>query len=138
MNSISILSLIITLYLLYKICGFVESEHLEYIRSREDKYKHIEMHCVEPEDYQGRTVACSQNVVIAVSQFKSMVASIINIFGGSIPAYESLLDRARREAILRLIEKNPKATGFANLRVDTTNLGFGYVEAHAYATALLP
>ena len=96
------------------------------------------MHSVEPDDHQGKTIACSQNVVIAVSQFKSLVATVINIFGGSIPAYESLLDRARREAVLRLIEKNPEALAFANLRVDTINLGFGYVEAHAYATALLP
>jgi len=137
MNLFPTITLIISFYLLYRVCNYVESEHLDHIRKREDKYRDIEMHGIKPIDYHGQTQICSQTVVIAISQFKSLIASVINIFGGAIPAYESVLDRARREAILRLIEKNPKAKAFTNLKVDTVNLGHGFVEAHAYATALL-
>ena len=42
------------------------------------------------------------NVVISVDYFKTVVAGLRNLVGGNVNTYETLLDRARREALLRL------------------------------------
>ena len=41
--------------------------------------------------------------VIATDYLKSFLATLRNIFGGEVKSYESLLQRARREAILRMM-----------------------------------
>ncbi|MFT6733724.1 MAG: hypothetical protein ACJAS9_001914 [Polaribacter sp.] len=46
--------------------------------------------------------------------FKRFLAGLRNIFGGRVVTYESLVDRARREAILRMKEKCPAAPSLIN------------------------
>jgi uncharacterized protein YbjQ (UPF0145 family) len=81
-------------------------------------------------------------VVISVDYFKRIVTSLRNFFGGNIRGYETLVDRARREAILRLKESCPDATQIINLRLETSSIykgkgnQIGSVEVLAYATAL--
>jgi uncharacterized protein YbjQ (UPF0145 family) len=81
-------------------------------------------------------------VVISVDYFKRIVTSLRNFFGGNIRGYETLIDRARREAILRLKESCPDATQIINLRLETSSIykgrgnQIGSVEVLAYATAL--
>lgn len=81
-------------------------------------------------------------VVISVDYFKRIVTSLRNFFGGNIRGYETLVDRARREAILRLKESCLDATQIINLRVETSSIykgngnQIGSVEVFAYATAL--
>ncbi len=84
------------------------------------------------------------SVVISVDYFKMMLASLQNIFGGRVSAYESLLDRARREAILRMKEQRPRALQIFNVRVETTSISksarkgaVGSVEVLAFGTALI-
>jgi len=86
------------------------------------------------------------NTVVAVDYFKVFLAKLRNIFGGRVASYESLLDRARREATLQLKEQ---AQGLGadlvmNIRVETSPLGvsqtrksMGSVEALAYGTAIV-
>lgn len=82
------------------------------------------------------------NVVISVDYFKRILAGLRNIFGGSIQPYETLVDRARREAILRLKESCKDASEIINLRIETSSISkgrgnsIGSVEVLAYATAL--
>jgi uncharacterized protein YbjQ (UPF0145 family) len=82
------------------------------------------------------------HVVISVDYFKRMLAGLRNIFGGSVQAYETLLDRARREAVLRMKESCEKADEIINLRIETSSISkgrgnsIGSVEVLAYATAL--
>lgn len=84
----------------------------------------------------------SGNVVISVDYFKRLLAGLRNIFGGSIQAYETLVDRARREAVLRLKESCPQANEVINLRIETSSISkgnsskIGSVEVLAYATAI--
>ena len=40
--------------------------------------------------------------VVSIDYFKYVAASLRNFFGGRVTSYESLLDRARREALLRM------------------------------------
>ena len=81
-------------------------------------------------------------VVISVDYFKRIVTSLRNFFGGNIRGYETLVDRARREAILRLKESCPDATQIVNLRLETSSIykgrrnQIGSVEVFAYATAI--
>ena len=81
-------------------------------------------------------------VVISVDYFKRIVTSLRNFFGGNIRGYETLVDRARREEILRLKESCPDATQIINLRLETSSIykgrgnQIGSVEVLAYATAL--
>jgi uncharacterized protein YbjQ (UPF0145 family) len=86
------------------------------------------------------------SVVVSIDYFKRLLAILRNIFGGSVKSYESLVDRARREAILRLkkaaLEKN--ADIVLNLRIETAAIGYnanrkrqvGSVEVIAYGTAV--
>jgi len=84
----------------------------------------------------------SGNVVVSVDYFKRILAGLRAVFGGSIQAYETLVDRARREAILRLKEACPGADEIINLRIETSSISkgrknsIGSVEVLAYATAL--
>ena len=82
------------------------------------------------------------NAVISVDYFKRILAGLRAIFGGNVGVYETLLDRSRREAILRLKESCPAATQIINLRVETSSVfkggknQVGSVEVLAYGTAI--
>ncbi|MEE9447871.1 MAG: heavy metal-binding domain-containing protein [Arenicellales bacterium] len=82
------------------------------------------------------------SVVISVDYFKRLLAGLRNIFGGSVQAYETLVDRARREAVLRMKESCTDADELINLRIETSSISkgrgnaIGSVEVLAYATAL--
>jgi len=86
------------------------------------------------------------SVVISIDYFKRLLAILRNIFGGPVKSYESLIDRARREALLRLKEaaQTQGADIVVNLRLETAAIGrsanqkrqIGSVEAIAYGTAL--
>ena len=87
------------------------------------------------------------SVVISNDYFKRLLAILRNIFGGRVKAYESLVDRSRREAILRMKEE-AHANGahmIVNLRLETSTIGqsankknsIGSIEALAYGTAVV-
>ena len=86
------------------------------------------------------------NVVISVDFFKRFIAGLRNIFGGRITSYETLLDRARREAILRMKEeaKELNAEFVFNIKLETSSIhkgrgnSIGSVEVLAYGTAMYP
>ena len=64
------------------------------------------------------------HVVISVDYFKRFLATLRGIVGGRVKSYESLLDRGRREAILRAKE-DAIARGYnalINLRVDSSRI----------------
>ena len=49
-----------------------------------------------------RTELVIGSVVLSSDFFRATLANILNIFGGRIGVFENLLDRARREALLRV------------------------------------
>ncbi len=87
----------------------------------------------------------SGSVVISVDYFKRFVAGLRNLIGGRVTAYESLLDRARREAILRMKEEARGLDGHIifNVKLETSSIykgrknGVGAVEVMAYGTVLI-
>lgn len=84
----------------------------------------------------------SGSVVISVDYFKRILAGLRNFFGGRVSSYETLVDRARREAVLRMKESCPGATQLINLRIETSSIAkgrkrqIGSVEVLAYGTAI--
>jgi uncharacterized protein YbjQ (UPF0145 family) len=84
----------------------------------------------------------SGSVVISVDYFKRFAAGLRNLIGGNVGAYETLMDRARREAVLRMKESCPQAHLFLNVRMETAMIGSQYgqgtvcVEVCAYGTAV--
>ncbi len=87
------------------------------------------------------------SVVVSIDYFKRLLAILRNIFGGRVKSYESLVDRARREAILRMKEEANRrgAKMVINMRLETAAIGknanrkksIGSVEAIAYGTAVV-
>lgn len=85
------------------------------------------------------------STVVSVDYFKRFLAQLRNLVGGRVRSYESLLDRGRREAVLRMKEEASKA-GFdaiINLRLETSSLaaplrnkGVAGIEVIAFGTAL--
>lgn len=82
------------------------------------------------------------SAVISVDYFKRIVAGLRNIFGGTVKSYETLLDRARREALLRMKENADGSAVIVNVRIETSAIGrnarksVGCIEAIAYGTAV--
>lgn len=82
------------------------------------------------------------SVVISIDYFKRALAALHSIIGGPVKSHESLLDRARREAVLRMKESCPNAHEIINLRLETCTLSnnaagqVGSVEVLAYGTAV--
>jgi uncharacterized protein YbjQ (UPF0145 family) len=132
----------------YVVGSIAEKKHYRSIISREAQLLHIPTVSVKNmiEDdvdiIDARMVQGS--VVISIDHFKRILASLRNIFGGKVTAYESLIDRARREAILRMKEKSPNADIVLNTRIETSTIGrsansrksIGSIEAMAYGTAV--
>ncbi len=86
------------------------------------------------------------NVVISQDYFKLFAASIKGIFGGNIRVLEPLLERARREALMRM-KGVAHARGYdtiINVRIETATLasarrdgkGTAGVEILAFGTAI--
>lgn len=146
------LELIIFLVLLalgYFVGRWQERRHYASIREREAKYANILAFAVRyppdvvtPQDC--RLVAGS--VVISSDYFKQFVAGLRTLIGGRLTTYESLLDRARREATLRMKEQAQRfgSTLVINVKVESTTVsggarkGLPAMEVMAYGTALKP
>lgn len=86
------------------------------------------------------------SVVIAEDYFKRVAAALRSFFGGRMTVYESLMDRGRREAIVRMKEdaRRHGALMIFNVRFETSSLAEGgggrspmfSAEFIAYGTAL--
>lgn len=81
-------------------------------------------------------------VVVSSDYFKTFRMRVRNVFGGESRAMVTLMTRARREAVLRMVEEAAAAGANAvwNVRIDTSEIGGAkgaiMVEAFAYGTAL--
>lgn len=146
------LDLIIFLSLLalgYGFGQYVEKKHYTSIRKRELLLRSVPVIAsrIPPHgnpNYDSQLV--SGSVVISVDYFKRFVAGLRGLLGGRITSYETLLDRARREAILRVKReaKNLGAEMVFNIKLETASIhkghgnAIGSVEVLAYGTALIP
>lgn len=137
------------LVLLGLVVGTIlENKHYVSIRLREKSSRNLPVITIGSYDNSRdilKSYLVSGSVVISVDYFKRFLAALRNIFGGRVRAYESLVDRARREAILRMKAKSPAADMIINLRIETSSISkqrngqqksVGCVEVIAYGTAI--
>jgi len=132
----------VLLVLGYGFGQYSEHRHYKSIKKREAEFVTIPAvatkHPPENEIYHQSLV--SGSVVVASDYFKSFVASLINFFGGRVTAFEPLLDRGRREAMLRLKQaaKEQGADMVFNVKYETSRIGgkVTTIEVLAYGTAL--
>ena len=119
----------------------IERKHLNELEEKEARlaYIRLDTNKFQTSELNGQLV--SSNVVISHDYFKYIIAQIQNFFGGRLSTYESVVDRARREAIVRLkLEAEQMgAKHIMGLRLSTTELGMqgGMVEVFAYGTAII-
>jgi len=124
-----------------------ERRHYSSLSSREKAFRELQVLTIRRPPNSHRechtNLVCGSTVV-SVDFFKVFIAGFKNIIGGRLTAYESLLERARREAILRMQEHALRlgATMIINARFETSRVsgnasqGIGSVEILAYGTAL--
>ena len=121
-----------------------ERQHLAQLSIAEQELSHI---MVSSERfYVPKLVANTEgelvlgSVVIAQDYFKMIIARLLSIFGKNLTTYETLLDRARREALVRM-RTEAQAKGYNHiygLRLEVSNINQlgSMVEAIAYGTAV--
>lgn len=152
MGTGTLLQFLVPLVLLvgaYFIGTSLEKKHYRSIRTREHTSQQFLTvnFPYEPDDQRVLDATLvTGSIVVSVDYFKRFIAGLRMIFGGRITSYESLLDRARREAILRM-KAEAHTRGFnavVNVRLETSriasshgkNQGTAAVEILAFGTAV--
>lgn len=122
-----------------------EKRHYASIIKREKKFSGMPVVAsrIPPRDQDYDQVLVTGSVVVASDYFKSMLAGLTNFFGGRVVSFESLLDRGRREAILRLKSEAAaiQADLVFNIKLESATVGSGRtgsIEVLAYGTAMVP
>ena len=117
-----------------------EAKHLAELEQHEQRLAYITLGNLRKVSFEQSGHMISSNVVISHDYFKYVLATIQNFLGGRLTSYESVVERARREALVRLKQEaeNMGATHIMGLRLSTTELGMqgGMVEVFAYGTAI--
>ncbi|MDQ6963184.1 MAG: heavy metal-binding domain-containing protein [Mariprofundaceae bacterium] len=120
---------------------YLENKHYASIIRREKemmKLPAVSMRQLPP-------LSHAHTMLVSVDYFKKFLASLRNLFGGRVTAYESLLDRARRESTLRMKEhaKSLGASLILNTKIETSSMYKGRrntvhsVEVIVYGTAVI-
>ena len=141
--------IVIALALIGLVFGSInEQRHYRSIRQREARLKRILVFNEKqtPRIASGQPFYLVQgSVVISSDYFKTLAAGLRNLFGGNLRMYERLLDRARREAVLRMKEQARAhgATLIVNVLFETSSLkqpnqrGVVCCEVLVYGTAFV-
>ncbi len=145
------IDLIVFLLLLglgYFIGQALEKSHYRSIRQREKEL--LDLPSIASKNLPVEFEPCATqlvagNVVISVDFFKKFVAGLRSIVGGRISSYETLIDRARREALLRMkAEARSLGANYVfNIKMETSSISkgkhnaIGSVEVLAYGTAII-
>lgn len=145
-----IIIFVVLMVLGYGFGQFFERRHYRSIRKREADLKDILIIQTKIIPTQLAThhdqFLVNGSVVISVDFFKRFVAGLRTLIGGRVTPYETLIDRARREAILRMKEE-AMASGakmILNVKYEMCSIykgrrnQIGSVEALAYGTAFNP
>lgn len=119
----------------------IEQKHLLELAQKEQQLAHIRIDTNKFQTSMQHGQMISSNVVLSHDYFKYIIASVQNFFGGRLTTYETVVERARREAVIRLKLEAQKvgATQIMGLRLSTTDMGMdgGMVEVFAYGTAII-
>ena len=141
-----LIAIVLLLITAYFIGGRVEKRHYQSIIEREKALNSLPAVSVKtPPSGQFQSELVMGSATISVDYFKRFLAGLHSFFGGRVTSYESLLDRSRREALLRMKQeaKQKKASLIVNVKYETASIfkgggrSIGSVEVLAYGTALI-
>ncbi|MCP3977823.1 MAG: YbjQ family protein [bacterium] len=140
------LGLPIALLVLGYVAGRIaESRHYKSIHAREKVHQAtpaVSWRTLHDDRSVMYAMLSTGSVVVSVDHYKRFLMFFRKIFGGEVRSYASLIDRGRREAILRMKEACPTADLFLNCRIETSTISNGQgkatgtVEILAYGTAI--
>ncbi|MFC1495805.1 YbjQ family protein [Candidatus Margulisiibacteriota bacterium] len=149
MEDLIVLLIPLTIIAIGYIAGTInEKNHYKSIVQREQLSLHLPAVTIKNATDPNKQIAKAElvygNAVISTDRFKQLLAGLINIFGGEVSAYETLVDRARRESILRMKAMAHGANIILNMRIETSSISksanrkksIGSVEALVYGTAV--
>ncbi|MDQ1923589.1 YbjQ family protein [Massilia pseudoviolaceinigra] len=147
MFELAIMGMWLGLVVIGYFCGrAAEAKHYRSIHSREKAWLHLPSTSLKTLLDPARPVERSElvygNVVVSIDYFKQAVAGLRSFIGGAVKSHETLIDRARREAVLRLKESCPGAHEIVNLRLEAMSISgktpgsVTSVEVLAYGTAI--
>lgn len=127
----------------------IERRHFKRLERLEKASRNFPVITLRDPPASVRVVDCGlvhAGVVVSVDYFKRFLAGLRAIFGGRIAAYETVLDRGRREAMIRLKQRAREAGCHAiiNVRLETARLANGRrdgkgtagIEVFAFGTAV--
>jgi uncharacterized protein YbjQ (UPF0145 family) len=141
-------------FVLLLLTGFVigtilEKRHFASLKKREAEMVGMETATTWDETLEGMPAVekmffVTGCCVVSQDYFKKILAALKTIFGGRLGSYETLVDRGRREATLRMKESAKKAgcdmiigMNLATASIgDKTGQGIGCIEIIAYGTAV--
>ncbi len=111
----------------YTVGRWREQSHLKSLAVREEALGHIVVTdlktIADPETAISGCMVMGE-AVIATDYFKSIATQLRNLIGGEMKSMQSLVDRARREAVVRMLEQADRAgaTEVHNVRLETSNI----------------
>jgi uncharacterized protein YbjQ (UPF0145 family) len=140
---------LLLLMLAYFVGSMIEKKHFRSIRQREEEnfgFPVVSFNTM-PDDWSvSQSTMVSGSIVVSLDYFKRVIAGLRSLIGGRIKTYEPLLERARREALLRMTESARKQgyDAIFNVRLETSRLansrrdgkGIAGVEMLAFGTAV--
>lgn len=126
-----------------------EREHLKLLDEEEDRLADILTFATRYPDQMSRPmdpILVTGSVVVASDHFRLLLASLRKVVGGNYRAYENLLERGRRHALVRMKQeaKDKGASMIFNVRFATSRISDSrrgeatQVEVLAYGTAFVP
>jgi uncharacterized protein YbjQ (UPF0145 family) len=109
--------------------GYAERRHIRSLQQREAATH--DMLVTQIKSFPGHVPGTNSpqvilaEVVIASDYLKTFLAGIRSFFGGEVGSYQTLLDRARREATQRVLEQARRQgyNAVCNLRLETADIG---------------
>jgi len=131
----------------YGFGTYREKKHFKSIQQREAEHQNImvfESRFPPEEDKHAGAQLVQGNVVVSADYFKRFVAGLRMLVGGRLRSYETLLERGRREAVLRMKEaaKEQGADKIFNVKFETSSVSkgegnaLGSIEVLVYGSAL--
>ncbi|HUT87918.1 MAG TPA: heavy metal-binding domain-containing protein [Thermoguttaceae bacterium] len=135
------------LFVAYLVGSSIEAAHFRKLAQWEQELSGImvsDMKRVPPNWHIAEASLVVGEAVIATDKYKVFTAGLRNLFGGRVRGYETLMERARRQAIVRMLwhAQQYGANVVWNVRLETSTIQgkrqgkSGGVEVMAYGTAM--
>ncbi len=127
--------------------SYNEQRHIKSLRKRERATRSVELNNLKKVSIPNCDILEQRlaigGTVVSIDYFKLITTAIKSLFGGRLKGVESLISRARREAVLRMKEDALDYNLIVNVRIETSSISndigrrsVGSIEVLAYGTAI--